>query len=95
MCVVFVCVVYCVYTLFYTCRPENMSSAEKLVVTEMAVAARLSSPVVNTTISTNKINFSRSVCMCFNSVHTCMSTFLFPYCMCVLTVVPVCVCFTW
>jgi hypothetical protein len=40
-------------------RPENMSSADKLVVTEMAVAARLSSPVVNTTISTNKINFSR------------------------------------
>lgn len=45
-----------------------MNDVEKLAATEMGVASRLSSPIVNTTINTKSMAFDRCVCPCVYSV---------------------------
>ena len=44
---------------FYISRVEDLNDVERLAVTEMGVASRLSSPVVNTTINTKSMAFER------------------------------------
>ena len=41
-----------------------MSTVENMAVTDMSVASRLSSPVVNTVIDTQKISFARYLGQC-------------------------------
>ena len=45
-------------------RDRHMNEVEKLAATEVGVASRLSSPVVNTTINTKSMAFDRCVCAC-------------------------------
>ena len=43
-------------------RVEDLNDVEKLAMTEMGVASRLSAPVVNTTINTKSMAFERFAC---------------------------------